>query len=98
IDDVDIIVAPAARAVAPKIADTEPTGANANAIKEMSSFLRPMNYLGVPALVVPVAHSAEGLPIGLQLIGRPFGDETLIALGCAVQEVSEEHLRVPQLP
>jgi aspartyl-tRNA(Asn)/glutamyl-tRNA(Gln) amidotransferase subunit A len=97
IGDVDIIVAPAASAVAPKIADTDPSGANADAIKEMSRFTRPMNYLGVPALVVPVAHSAEGLPIGLQLIGRPFGDETLIALGCAFQQVNDEHLRVPQL-
>ena len=99
IGDVDIIVAPAARAVAPKIADTDIAGgANASAlISEMSRFLRPMNYLGVPALVVPVAHSAEGLPIGLQLVGRPFGDETLIALGCALQQASDEHLRVPQL-
>ena len=100
IGDVDVIVAPAARAVAPKIADTDIAGgANARAlISEMSRFLRPMNYLGVPALVVPVAHSAEGLPIGLQLVGRPFGDETLIALGCALQQVSDEHLRVPQVP
>lgn len=97
--DVDIIVTPAARAVAPQIADTDPAaGADANAIKEMSRFLRPLNYLGLPALVVPVAHSAEGLPIGLQLIGRPCGDETLIALGRALQRVSDEHLRVPQLP
>ena len=56
-----------------------------------------MNYLGVPALVVPVAHSAEDLPIGLQLIGRPFGDETFIALDCAFQQVNDEHLRIPQL-
>jgi aspartyl-tRNA(Asn)/glutamyl-tRNA(Gln) amidotransferase subunit A len=97
IGDVDVIVTPAARTAAPKIADTDPGRANANAIKEMSAFLRPMNYLGLPALVVPVAHSAEGLPIGLQLVGRPFGDETLIALGRAFQEVSDEHLRVPKL-
>jgi aspartyl-tRNA(Asn)/glutamyl-tRNA(Gln) amidotransferase subunit A len=55
-----------------------------------------MNYLGVPALVVPVAHSAEGLPIGLQLVGRPLGDETLIALGRAFQQANDEHRRVPQ--
>ena len=99
IGDVDVIVAPAARAVAPKIADTDIGGGpDAGAIVSgMSRFLRPMNYLGVPALVVPVAHSAAGLPIGLQLVGRPFGDETLIALGCALQQVSDEHLRVPQL-
>ena len=95
----ETVSGPAARAVAPKIADTDiGGGANARAIVNgMSRFLRPMNYLGVPALVVPVAHSAEGLPIGLQLVGRPFGDETLIALGCALQQVSDEHLRVPQL-
>jgi aspartyl-tRNA(Asn)/glutamyl-tRNA(Gln) amidotransferase subunit A len=46
---------------------------------------------------VPVAHSADGLPIGLQLVGRPLGDETLVALGRAFQQVRDEHLRVPQL-
>jgi aspartyl-tRNA(Asn)/glutamyl-tRNA(Gln) amidotransferase subunit A len=46
---------------------------------------------------MPVAHSAEGLPIGLQFVGRPYGDETVIALAGAVQQVSDEHLRVPQL-
>jgi aspartyl-tRNA(Asn)/glutamyl-tRNA(Gln) amidotransferase subunit A len=98
IGDVDVIVAPAAPAVAPKIADSDPAGgANADAIKEMSRFTRPMNYLGVPALAVPVAHSADGLPIGLQLVGRPLGDETLVALGRAFQQVRDEHLRVPQL-
>jgi len=55
-------------------------GANADAIKERSRFTRPMNYLGVPALVVPVAHSAEGLPIG--------------CLSATTQEVNDEHQRV----
>ena len=60
-------------------------------------FMRPINYLGVPVLVVPAGHSTTGLPIGLQLIGRPHRDETLIALGRAFQQTTDEHLRVPEL-
>jgi aspartyl-tRNA(Asn)/glutamyl-tRNA(Gln) amidotransferase subunit A len=100
IGDVDVVVAPASRAVAPKIVDTDAGGGPQadEMVIAMMRFMRPINYLGVPVLVVPVAHSAQGLPIGLQLLGRPHGDETLIALGRAFQEVTDEHLRIPQLP
>jgi amidase len=39
------------------------------------------NTLGAPAAVVPVGHSREGLPIGVQIAARPFEDE--VALGIA---------------
>ena len=99
IGDVDIIVAPASRAVAPTIADTD-AGGGPHAdemVVALMRFMRPINYLGVPVLVVPSGHSSTGLPIGLQLIGRPYCDETLIALGRAFQHASDEHLRVPEL-
>lgn len=99
IGDVDIILAPASREVAPKIAETD-FGGGSNAeevIVAVTRFMRPINFLGLPVLVVPAGHSASGLPIGLQLIGRPFGDETVIALGRAFQQVTGEHLRMPQL-
>jgi aspartyl-tRNA(Asn)/glutamyl-tRNA(Gln) amidotransferase subunit A len=60
--------------------------------------MRPVNYLGLPALVVPAGQSAAGLPIGLQLIGRPFGEETVIALGAAFQKATDYHQRMPKLP
>ena len=53
--------------------------------------MRPINYLGLPALVVPAGFGQRGMPIGLQLIGRPFGDETLIALGSAFQGATDHH-------
>ena len=64
----------------------------------ITRFMRPVNFLGAPSLVVPAGHSESGLPIGLQLIGRPFGDETLMALGRAFQAATDHHQRVPQPP
>jgi len=44
------------------------------------------NVLGLPAVVVPMAHSPEGLPIGIQLMGRPFEDEILLDLAVRLEE------------
>ena len=41
---------------------------------------RGINYLGLPALTVPVCKSKEGLPIGLQIVGRPLGEDELFAI------------------
>jgi aspartyl-tRNA(Asn)/glutamyl-tRNA(Gln) amidotransferase subunit A len=96
---VDAIIAPASREVAPTIAATDVGGPNAEAtIIGITRFMRPVNFLGLPGLVVPAGQGAHGMPIGLQLIGRPFGDETLIALGTAFQSVTDYHNRVPNLP
>jgi aspartyl-tRNA(Asn)/glutamyl-tRNA(Gln) amidotransferase subunit A len=100
IGDVDVIIAPASRSVAPTIAATDPGGmpeAEA-AIQAITRFMRPVNFLGLPTLVVPAGQSKSGLPIGMQLIGRPFGDETLIALGRAFQAATDHHRRIPALP
>jgi amidase len=43
------------------------------------------NLLGGPAAVVPVAKSAEGLPIGVQIAGRPYADELVLAVATAVE-------------
>ncbi len=98
IGDVDVVLAPASREVAPTIDDTD-FGGGGNAeqmVVAVTRFMRPVNFLGVPVLVVPAGHSASGMPIGLQLIGRPYGDETVIALGRAFQQVTNEHLRIPE--
>ena len=42
------------------------------------------NTLGAPAAVVPVGRSPEGLPIGVQIAGRPFEDETVLGVAAIV--------------
>jgi aspartyl-tRNA(Asn)/glutamyl-tRNA(Gln) amidotransferase subunit A len=95
----DAVLAPVSRAVAPTIAETDVGGAgNAEAIIQgVTRFMRPINYLGLPALVVPAGFGQRGLPIGLQLIGRPFNDETVAALGIAFQGATDHHTKVPKL-
>ncbi len=56
----------------------------------------PINLAGVPGLVVPCGFS-EGLPVGLQLIGRPFDEATLLRVGDAYQRVTDWHTRRPGL-
>jgi aspartyl-tRNA(Asn)/glutamyl-tRNA(Gln) amidotransferase subunit A len=55
------------------------------------------NLVGQPALVVPNGFGESGLPTAFQLTGRAFSDETLVALGTAVQARTEWHRRKPPL-
>ena len=55
------------------------------------------NLTGQPALTVPCGFSPEGLPVGLQLVGRPYDEATLIAAGAAYQAVTSWHERRPPL-
>jgi aspartyl-tRNA(Asn)/glutamyl-tRNA(Gln) amidotransferase subunit A len=95
----DAVLAPVSRAVAPTIAETDVAGAgNAEAIIQgITRFMRPINYLGLPALVVPAGFGQHKMPIGLQIIGRPFNDETIAALGIAFQGATDFHRQVPSL-
>ena len=54
--------------------------------KEISQFeammpATPFNLLGMPALVVPFGLDENGLPVGIQLVGRPWEEETLLEVG-----------------
>jgi aspartyl-tRNA(Asn)/glutamyl-tRNA(Gln) amidotransferase subunit A len=49
-------------------------------------FTVPVNMAGLPALVAPAGLSSDGLPLGLQLIGRPFDEETLFTLGETIEQ------------
>jgi amidase len=43
------------------------------------------NLLGAPAAVVPVGSSPEGLPIGVQIAGRPYEDERVLGIAAAIE-------------
>jgi aspartyl-tRNA(Asn)/glutamyl-tRNA(Gln) amidotransferase subunit A len=51
-------------------------------------FTVTVNLAGLPGLAVPAALDGQGLPLGLQLIGRPFDEETLFSLGAVIEQAA----------
>jgi len=51
-------------------------------------FTVPASMAGIPGMSVPAGLDAKGLPLGLQLLGRPFDEETLFALGAALEKAA----------
>jgi len=60
-------------------------------------FTIPANLAGIPGISVPCGFSRDNLPIGLQLLARPFGEETLIRLAYAFEQATEFHKRKPNI-
>jgi Asp-tRNA(Asn)/Glu-tRNA(Gln) amidotransferase A subunit family amidase len=59
------------------------------------SYCAWFNLLGFPAATVPMGYSAEGLPVGVQIVGRPWEEENVLAVAQALEE-SRGPMRSPQ--
>ncbi len=51
-------------------------------------FTVPANMSGIPGMSVPAGLDAQGLPLGLQVLGRPFDEETVFAVGAAIERAA----------
>ena len=60
-------------------------------------FTVTVNLAGLPALSIPCGFASSGLPLGLQLIGKPLAESRLLAVGHAYQRETDWHRRVPDL-
>jgi aspartyl-tRNA(Asn)/glutamyl-tRNA(Gln) amidotransferase subunit A len=60
-------------------------------------FTIAVNLSGLPGLSVPCGFDRQGLPIGLQLIGKPFSEETLLQAAYAYEQTTDWHTRKPAL-
>ncbi len=63
----------------------------------LATFTRAVNYAGACALSLPAGFTPSGLPVGVQLVGAPFADATLVRIGRAFQSATDWHLRRPDL-
>lgn len=97
---VDAVLAPVAPFAAPTITETD-AGNSAGAealIQRITRFTRPVNYLGLPAFSIPSGFTRGGLPVGLQVIGRPFDEARILGIGAAFQRATDFHQKIPELP
>jgi aspartyl-tRNA(Asn)/glutamyl-tRNA(Gln) amidotransferase subunit A len=56
----------------------------------------PINIAGVPAISIPAGFS-RNLPIGMQIIGKPFSEETILRIAFAYEQATDWHKRKPLL-
>ncbi len=92
--NVDCILAPVAPTPAFKI------GAHTDDPVQMyleDIFTAPINLAGLPGLSIPCGASKEGLPIGMQILGPQWGEETILRAGYAYEQATEWHTRKPAL-
>jgi len=61
------------------------------------SLLTAWNVTGQPVLALPNGFGGNGLPLGMQILGRPFGEATILRIGHAYEQATEWHTRHPQL-
>jgi aspartyl-tRNA(Asn)/glutamyl-tRNA(Gln) amidotransferase subunit A len=60
-------------------------------------FTVPVNLAGIPGISLPCGFNSTGLPIGLQIIGRPFDEETVLRVAYAFEQQTDYHHRKPSL-
>jgi aspartyl-tRNA(Asn)/glutamyl-tRNA(Gln) amidotransferase subunit A len=94
---VDVLIAPTRFDPAPKITqplDRRATDRPTPATPGLSALIPAGNLAGLPALSIPCGF-ANGMPMGLQLVGSPFSENMLLAIGRTFQERTDWHKRRP---
>lgn len=96
---VDCIFTPCTPTPAPKIGQTAiQIGAVTGDVRLASTrFMRAINVLGIPALAMPCGFSKSGLPLGLQILGAPRSEDTLLRIGAAMEDALGLAGRMPKL-
>jgi aspartyl-tRNA(Asn)/glutamyl-tRNA(Gln) amidotransferase subunit A len=88
----DVLISAGALAPAPRF-DSSPPGLPANAPLLNS----PANVTGNPALSIPIGFSSDGLPLGMQMLGRYFDEPMILRVGAAIEAATQLTQRRPAL-
>ena len=99
LESVDLLVTPTTPIVAARIGQENIRygGVEESVFAAMIRCTGPFNVTGLPALSLPCGFTRAGLPVGLQIVGRPFDEITLVRAGHAYEQATEWHQRVPAL-
>lgn len=96
---VDVIAHPTTPGPPALLRDIEQDGRDGIATSSLPSLEmnRPFSLLGLPAMSVPIGFDSAELPVGLQLVTRPWCESMLLQCGAAYQEITDWHRRLPPL-
>ncbi|MFH1906539.1 MAG: amidase, partial [Chloroflexota bacterium] len=91
--DYDILLTPTTSIPAPPLEGTDAV----EQARRLTRFTAPFNLTGLPALSLPCGFTSGGLPIGLQIIGRAWGEARVLQAGHSYEQATEWHTRHPVL-
>ena len=91
----DALVFPTAGKTAQPIEDDPPVTSKAASSRLPFLFTRLFNLASCPAMSVPCGFDDNGMPVGLQIGGKPFSEETLFRIGHAYEQATDWHTRRP---
>ncbi len=93
----DVLITPTSPIAAPLIGATTARLADKDIplVRAFLDLTLPFNLTGQPAISVPCGFTREGLPIGMQLVGRPFDEATLFRAAAAYEAATNWHSRRP---
>lgn len=92
-NDYDVLLMPTTPIPAPSLDGPDAV----EQARTLTRFTAPLNLTGLPALSLPCGFSRDGLPIGLQIVARPWAEAALLRAGQAYETATEWHLRRPEL-
>ena len=92
----EALIAPVALAPPPRLSDFPPDWPPPKSLNSTATL--PFNVTGNPALALPIGFSREGLPLGMQLVGRAFNEANLLRIGAAYEQATRWNARRPVLP
>jgi len=88
--NLDVLITPTSLSPAPVFETYDP-----DSMRRSPSFMSIWNMTGQPAASVPCGFTSEGLPIGLQIIGKPFEEGTVLRVCDGYQQLTDWHSRTP---
>ena len=99
LEEVDLLAGPASPVTAPEILAGRVLAGEQelSTVAALTQYTRPYNIAGNPAISLPCGFSAAGMPIGLQLAGRPFADATVLRAAYAYEQATDWHTRRPPI-
>ena len=99
LDEVDLLAGPTEPVTAPQLlAETVQVGEQElGTTGVLTQYTRPYNITGFPAISIPCGFSESGMPISLQLAGRPFDELTVLRAAHAYEQATDWHKRRPPI-
>ena len=92
---VDLLLLPVMGVATPSLAGLRAAGRTPETTKARLRYTAPLDMSGHPTLTVPGGVTADGVPVGFQIVGRAFDEAGIIAAGHTFQQATDWHMRRP---